>query len=276
MTVKDKILSKSILHGRGVVSEVIYVINKGELPKVKVSNDIKLLTVIDKGAIHNASLSKSNIINNEIEFIVIDKYIKWISKIEEMYKYISKNYDTLPKYILYLDGTDTLIINDIDNPKEILDYYSCKVLFNSEPDFWHTGTQAPKDFPKYYEKLQYEIKSKYVEKNKIKYGLDKYYHQSLNAGVFLGEKEYVFKLLEECLELMNDDYRKGYPYGDTDDQLLLRYFHNKYFEDISIDLFHKTMFWGTSESFKDKENILSPDILYKEKIKYEKIKGYEQ
>jgi len=132
MTVKDKILSKSILHGRGVVSEVLYVINKGELSKVKVSNDIKILTVIDKGAIHNASLSKSNIINNEVEFIVIDKYIKWISKIEEMHKYISKHYDTLPKYILYLDGTDTLIINDIDNPKEILDYYNCKVSVPSK------------------------------------------------------------------------------------------------------------------------------------------------
>jgi hypothetical protein len=270
MTVKDKILSKSILHGRGIVGEVLHIIYKGNLPEVRVSPDVKIVTVVDKYSNGNATLRKSNIIDNEVEFIVINKYIKWISKVQELYNYIVNNYESLPNYILYLDGSDTLIINDIQKPKEILDYYGCKVLFNSEPDFWHTGTQTPKDYPKYYDKLQYEIRYEYVEKNKKKYCLDNDYHQSLNAGVFLGEKEFIVKLLKECLTFMNDDYHKGYPYGDTDDQLLLRYFHNKYFEDISIDLFHKTMFWGSYDSFKEEENILSPDLLIDKRINYEK------
>jgi len=272
MNNKEKILGKSVLHGRGVVGEVLHIIYEGKPPKVEVSPDIKLLTVVDKSAMYNATLSKSNIINNSVEFIVVNKYIKWISKVRGLYNFIKNNYENLPKYILYLDASDTLIINDIQNPQEMLDYYNCKVLFNSEPDFWHTGAQTPKDYPKYYDKLQTKIKNEYAEKNKSKYGLDNgHCFQSLNAGVFLGEKDFVFKLMGECLDLMNDDYHKGYPYGDTDDQLLLRYFHNKYFEDISIDLFHKSFFWGTSDSFKDKENTLSPDLLNNKRIKYEKI-----
>lgn len=272
MIIKDKILSKSILHGRGVVGEVLHIIYKGKLPEVKVSSDIKLVTVVDVSANYNATLKKSNIMDNEIEFIVIDRYVKWISKIKELYNYIIINYEILPNYILYLDASDTLIINDIQNPKEMLEYYDCKVLFNSEPDFWHTGTQSPKDFPKYYDKLQTEIKYEYSQKNKLKYDLDNNHFQSLNAGVFLGEKDFLMGLLKEVLDFMNDDYKKGYPYGDTDDQLLLRYFHNKYFEDISIDLFHKYMFWGSYDSFKDTENTLSPDLLYEKRINYEKNK----
>lgn len=270
MNIKEKILSKSVLHGRGVVGEVLHKIYKGETPKVEVSPEIKLLTVVDKYSINNSTLSKSNIINNSVEFIIVDKYLKWISKVSELYNFIKNNYENLPKYILYLDASDTLIINNIQNPKGMLDYYNCKVLFNSEPDFWHTGTQTPKDYPKYYDELQTKIKNEYSEKNKLKYGLDSgHCFQSLNAGVFLGEKEFTFKLLKECLNLMNDDYHKGYPYGDTDDQLLLRYFHNKYFDNISIDLFHKWMYWGSYDSFKESENILSPDLLFDKRVKYE-------
>lgn len=269
MTVKDKILSKSILHGRGVIAEILNGEDSEGIPEVKVSSEIKVVTVLDESANINACLRHSNIVDSTIEFIVIKKYIKWVSKVEEVYNYISSNYEQLPDYILYLDGSDTLIINDIQNPKEILDYYNCKVLFNAEPDFWHTGTQAPDDYPKYYDKLQTSTKNEYVIKNKEKYKLDRYYHQALNAGVFLGEKDFILKLLGECLELMNDDYHKGYPYGDTDDQLLLRHFHNIYFDDISIDLFHKWMFWGSYDSYKEEENILSPDLLSQEMLQYE-------
>tara|TARA_R110000787_G_scaffold96721_2_gene200225 strand:- start:947 stop:1762 length:816 start_codon:yes stop_codon:yes gene_type:complete len=262
-----KLLKKNILHGRVICNEVINHYNS-ILPEVTISENIDIITVVDKSSFANASLRKVNIKNGEVNFLMVDKYIKWISKVKELYNYILNNYNELPDYLLYLDGTDTLIINDILNPKEMLDYYNCKVLFNAEPDFWHTGTQAPEDSPKFYKELQ-TTKAEYVIKNKEKYNLDRYYHQALNAGVFLGEKDFILKLLGECLELMNDDYHKGYPYGDTDDQLLLRHFHNIYFDDISIDLFHKWMFWGNHDSLKSEENMLSPDLLSQEMLQYE-------
>lgn len=268
MTAQEKILSKPILHGRGVLAEILHDIYSEGTPEVRVSSEIKIVTVVDESSNNNPDLRYSNIVDNTIEFIVIKTYIKWISKVKELYNYILNNYNELPAYILYLDGSDTLIINDILNPKEMLDYYNCKVLFNAEPDFWHTGTQSPEDSPEFYNELQ-TTKAEYIIKNKEKYNLDRYYHQALNAGVFLGEKDFVLKLLGECLELMNDDYHKGYPYGDTDDQLLLRHFHNIYFDDISIDLFHKWMFWGNHDSLKSEENILSPDLLSQEMLQYE-------
>ena len=268
----NKILTKSIIHGRGLLGEVINSFDKGVLPEVKVSDNIKILTVVNKGTVDNAILGKSNIIDNSVEFIVVDKYIKWITKIKELYNYIRNNFENLPEYILYCDGFDVVIINDIQNHRDILNYYKCKVLFNSEPKFWGTGAYTPKDYPNYRHDLNNKIANEYIQKNKIKYELnDNNYQQSLNAGVFLGEKEFLFKLLGECLDFMNGDYHKGYPYGETDDQLLLRYFHNKYFEDIAIDLFHKMMFWGTKDSLKKEINILSPDLLNNERIKYEKI-----
>lgn len=267
----NDILEKQILHGRDICYNTLLYYDYN-LPEVFVSNDIEILTVIDNPSLTNASLVKSNITNNNINIVLVEKYIKWISKIEGVLNYINDNYNNLPDYILYLDGTDTLVINDILNPKELLEYYNCKILFNSEPDYWHTGAESPKDYPNFYNELYRKPKTEYVTKSKKKYGLKKWTHHSLNAGVFLGEKDYVKKLMEETLDLMEDDYHKGFPYGAMDDQCILKYLHNKYFEDISIDLFHKSMFWGYGDSLKNEINRASPNLLEEERIKYEKNK----
>lgn len=263
-----EMLNKSILHGRVICNEVINHYN-GKLPEITISNNIEVLTVIDKPSISNASLKKVNIKNGEIKFLVVEKYIKWISKIEESLKYLKTNYDNLPEYVIYLDGSDTLIINDIINPKEILEYYDCKILFNSEPDYWHTGASSPNNIKNYYDILYMGIKDEYLKKSRKKYGFDYYNRSSLNAGVFLGEKDYVIEILNETLNIMKDDYNKGFPYGCMDDQCVLKFLHNKYFDKISIDLFHTTMFWGTKDTLNDKQDYFKVDYLKKFKEEYE-------
>lgn len=265
-----EILKKNILHGRVICNEVINHFN-GKLPEITISENIEIVTVIDKSSISNASLKKVNIKNSEVKFLMVDKYIKWTSKIEETLNYLKNNYNTLPEYVMYLDGSDTLIINDIINPKKILEYYNCKVLFNSEPDYWHTGASSPNDIKNYYDILYMGIKDEYLKKNREKYEFNYYNRSSLNAGVFLGEKDYVIKLLSETLDIMKDDYNKGFPYGCMDDQCVLKFLHNKYFDDISIDLFHTTMLWGTRDTLTDKEDYFKVNYLRKFKEKYEKM-----
>ena len=124
-----------------------------------------------------------------------------------------------------------------------MDYYGCKVLFNAEPQFHHTGVPDP--IPNYFDPLYYEHKDKYIELNKERYGSA--FQICLNAGVFLGEKEYLLSLLKEAYDLMADDVNKGFPYGCPDDQCLLRYLNNKYYGDIAVDVFNKFAFWGCSQ-----------------------------
>jgi hypothetical protein len=71
MTTKDKILSKSILHGRGVIAEILHGEGSEGIPEVKVSSEIKVVTVLDESANINACLKHSNIVDNTIEFIII-------------------------------------------------------------------------------------------------------------------------------------------------------------------------------------------------------------
>jgi hypothetical protein len=47
--------------------------------------------------------------------------------------------------------------------------------------------------------------------------------KSLNAGLFLGERIYLIEALKEILELMLDNPIKGFPFGESDDQLLWQY-----------------------------------------------------
>lgn len=265
------ILDRKLLHGRDICYNTILHYDD-KLPEVKVSQDIEIITVIDKHSLGNSSLLKSNIVNNKVKTIVVDVYVKWRSKIEEVLNYLVENYNDIPNYVLYMDGTDTLIINDVDNPKKLLDFYDCKLLFNSEPDFWHTGAEAPKDYPNYYLPLYEKIKDEYLEKSQNKYNLEKYHQHSLNAGVFLGEKDYVIEVLKEVLRYMTDNYSEGFPHGCDDDQCILKFIHNKYFENISIDLFNIIMFWGTPKSITDTEGQFSVEWVKNSKIKYTKTK----
>lgn len=240
------LLEFPIIHGRHLCNEVIVNCAIFE-KKITVSNDIQILTVVDKYNAFQNLLSKTSFESANVHVIVIDEYIKWISKIKSLKEYIEKEYDNLPSYILYLDGFDTLILQDILEPKKILDFYNCKLLFNMETNFVHTGFPEPS--LNYFDDLYYREASRAIMLNEKKYGFR--ISAALNAGVFLGEKDYVLQILKETLDYMLEDYNKGYPYGCLDDQCLLRFVHNEHFDDISIDLFNKFCFWGSKLTFED-------------------------
>lgn len=236
------LLDIPIIHGRFVCNEVL---SNFELPPTTIPENLHVVTVLDKPCADQRTVRAMNSGVERVHVKVVDEYIKWISKIEGLKEYIEDNYDSLPEYLLYLDGIDTLILKDIGDPKQYLDFYGCKVLFNAEPFFHHTGFAGPT--PNYFDRLytteSYRHDRLILEKFKVPILM------SLNAGVFLGEKDYILKLLNETYILMTDDPRKGFPYGCMDDQCLLRYLHNEHFEDIGIDVFNKVSFWGCPQAF---------------------------
>jgi len=244
-TYKD-LLQFPIIHGRFICNEVLTNVAIKE-KQVTISSDIQILTVCNQSSLGQSVIDQVNFANTKVHTIVIDEFVKWISKIQSLKEYIEANYDNLPKYILYLDAFDCLILQDIIHPQEYLDFYNCKMLFNVEGNFTHTGFPEPTS--RYFEPLYNIEAQRYSKLNEKKYGVA---HQcGLNAGVFLGEKEFTLKILTEALNYMLDDCNKGFPFGCLDDQCLLRFIHNEHYGDISVDLFNKLSFWGSSLTFED-------------------------
>jgi len=242
----------NVLHGRYLCGSILNDF-KNELQNTSVylTEDLAIFTVTDN---HSANASTLNSIkiknNNQVNFLKIEHYTKWISKVETLYFHIKNNYDNLPKYILYLDGLDTLILKDIINPSEYLEFYDCKILFNIENQYAGTGYEPPdRSYLSDFYNSQYQS---FLEKNKEKYG--NVLPFGLNAGVFLGEKYYILNLLKECLDYMSGDVKNGFPHGCTDDQYVFRYLHNKHYNIISADIFNVFSFWGGHMSIDNNSN----------------------
>jgi hypothetical protein len=230
---KNALQLKVFHHKHG--SHVMYSNGYFQNRTIKISPDLVIIQVNDENVKHSSLVNKVPFENpsSSIE-IVIPTYEKWLSKPAELIKYIEEHYEELPEYILYVDGSDVVIINDILDPKSMLDFYKCEVLFNCEPNFTHTGFGLPShDF---YSPL-YEIhKDKYAQLSFEKYGIEG--EKGLNAGVFLGRKKYMLEMLKEAYEYMIDDPNKGFPYGSLDDQCILRYLQILHFDKISCDVFN--------------------------------------
>ena len=240
-TFSKDILDYTIIHGRHCIKYCLdYVASK----EIKIDPNIFVYTITDRDTKGQLLTNKLNISNNSINIIEIERYIKWESKIIESIKYIKNNYNNLPEFILYIDGFDVIIANDIDDPKGMLDYYNSKMLFNGESNYTHTGFPDPT--PNYFDPLYYGEREKYIKLNQNKYNFP--LQKGLNAGVFLGYKDHVLRILEETYEYMMDDVNKGFPYGCKDDQCLLKYMLNKYYDTISVDVFNKYFFHCTQLS----------------------------
>ena len=263
----NDLLLKSVLHGRSICNSTINHFNR-KLPSVNSTEDLIILSVLDKRSDSNASINLINSDNFSIHKIFVTKYIKWISKIESLHDYIKLNYNSLPKYLMYLDAADTLIINNILDVENLLKFYKCRVLFNSEYGYWHTGFPSPPGTKKYYDTLYTKVKSEYFKLTKQKYGFTDLVQASLNAGAFIGETEYILNMLSQVMLLMKGDPEKGFPYGCQDDQCALKFFHSENFEDTSIDIFHKFFFWGTPDSLLSKKNQASPNYFANLKHNY--------
>ena len=257
-----EIQNHSVIHGRVICNEVLKANNR-KLPPVRISDNVYPVTVLDRPGYNNCTLKSLKFIEGEIKMLFVDKYKKWISKIETLSNFIEENYKKLPEYILYIDGIDTLILKDIKGIPSLLDRYGCKVLFNHEPAFWGTGNPQPGNIPGYYDKLFYDVKSEYVNKLNSKFSFTKKLEFSLNAGAFVGEKNYVLGLLNETLQYMEDSTDKGFPYGCQDDQLILKYLHNKYFDDISIDIYNEFFFWGAKQTLEENDKYFEPNCIKK-------------
>jgi len=159
-------------------------------------------------------------------------------------------------YIMWVDYSDTVLPTDIPDAKKILDYYNCKLLFNAE-DGYHIPDHPCIDknyrhsyFKKFKQDYYFKYYSEVVDKNRIKlHDITKLpYDRSLNAGVFLGEKKFIIKCFEEAYKYMIDDYNKGFPYGEQDDQIILRYMQSKS-NDIQIDYLNKFFLWVHGRKF---------------------------
>jgi hypothetical protein len=240
------LLDFPIIHGRYLCNEVLSNTNNKDRP-ITISDDIQILTVVDAPSRCQSLLDNTFFTNAKVHTIVIDEYVKWISKIKHLKEYIEAEYDNLPSYILYVDAFDTLIQQDILEPQKILDFYDCKMLFNMEANYSHTGFPGPTH--EYFDPLYYREAPRCYELSEKKFGSP--VQCALNAGVFLGEKQFTLQILTEALNYMLDDFTKGYPYGCLDDQCLLRFIHNEHFNNISVDLFNKFCFWGTVLTFED-------------------------
>jgi hypothetical protein len=169
-----------------------------------------------------------------IEYIILNttNFRCGLDLIEPLYDYI-KTIDE--KYVLYMDSRDTAILNDILDPQSILDSYNCKILFNAEDGYYFPDHPCvPKEYLDRYAEHNNEPAHFYYENRRDKVAhintinlQDKLncapHTKSLNAGLFLGEREYMIEVLSSMLEYMYDDPTKGYPYGEIENQKLWQY-----------------------------------------------------
>lgn len=218
---------------------------------INLSHELILLQVNDQYGSTNSKINKQTFSkSSRVVDIVVPVYEKWLTKPREILKYIKKNYDFLPNYILYTDATDVAILNDIDNPKDILDFYKCDVLFNCEPNYMHTAFGFPSH--EYYNPLYEKEKLIYEKLNEEKYGIK--HNRSINGGVFLGKKDYVMSMLEESIRYMEDDHNKGFPFGCLDDQCMFRWQQNQHFDKISVDVYNNYFLFAYPKSIESDIN----------------------
>ena len=215
-----------------------------------VSSDIKVVAISNYR--HQNPFIELYLNSNTMDFhfIELQTFRCWIDKIEPL---ITLAKSITNKYILYFDASDALIVSDINNPKDILDKYGCKVLFNAEDGYSQPGHSCdPKiwlaDCPDYY-----NTKHIIIDKNKLnlsKKMITNGFTRSLNAGVFLGEREFLIDALQQILDLMLDNPKKSYPYGESCDQVLWQHIMaNCQNNEIEIDFYNLFFLWTHSRKF---------------------------
>lgn len=245
MTKSDKELAEqmyefNVIHGQYLVGQSLNhldILSKS----VEISEDLQIVCVTDENS--RSYLQYKKIIGRPIHWQnKYEKYIKWSTKIIGLYDYLKDNYSTIPKYLMYLDSYDTMLIKDMPNPKEMLDYYQCQVLFNCENAFGGHGYPHPERYPEYWQTHGKHFKS-YSELLEKKYG-NVGPQPGLNAGVFLGEKEFMLEMITTVYEYLIGNPKNGFPYGTGADQELFRYFQIQNFDKVGLDIFNKYFFWG--------------------------------
>lgn len=238
---QDELLNFKVIHGLSP-SHLKDNLNYNYIPVI--SKDIKVV-MISNNEFQNPNLT--DYINSEkmdFTFIKLDLFRCWIDKILPLLE-LCKSIEN--KYIMYLDTTDTILVSDLLNPEEILNTYNCKILFNAEDNYSYPGHPCdPKEWLKnynsYYDSLE-KVRQTNIKNLSNKINTNGFY-KSLNAGVFLGERIFLIEVLSLIYDLMLDDRTKGYPHGESDDQLLWQFLMATYkHSEIEIDYYNLYFLW---------------------------------
>lgn len=243
----DELLTFKVIHGSGSN----FFKNDPNFNYIPfISNDVKVVMISNFN--HQNSNIEAYIKSDKLDFafLKLQTFNCWIDKIKPLLD-LAKSINN--KYILYLDTSDTVLVSDITDPKRLLDEYSCKVLFNAEDGYSHPGHPCdPKNWLKSYPDY-YKDKNAITDKNKLnlsKKMTTNGFTRSLNAGVFLGEREFLIDALQQILDLMLDDPKKGYPYGESDDQILWQHLMaNCKNNEIEIDYYNLFFLWTHPRKF---------------------------
>lgn len=243
----DELFNFKVIHGLSS-SHLKLSNNFNYIPNI--SKDVKVV-MISNFKNNNENIDYYLNSNNlDFSFVELDSFKCWIDKIKPLLD-LCEQIDN--KYVLYLDTSDTILVSDLLNPDEILGRYNCKILFNAEDNYSHPGHPCDpkdwlKDYPNYYENIEI-IRSK-NKSNLFEKINTNGFSKSLNAGVFLGERIYLIQFLKEILELMLDNPTKGFPYGESDDQLIWQYLmSNCKNNEIEIDYYNLFFLWMHSSKF---------------------------
>lgn len=242
----EELLNFKVIHGSGcnhLKSDPNFII-----PSISKEIKVVMISNFKHQNLNIDAYSKSDKL--DFTFIELQTFNCWIDKIKPLLD-LAKSINN--KYILYLDTSDTVLVSDITDPKSLLDKYNCKVLFNAEDNYSHPGHPCdPKEWLKLYPHY-YSGKGKVDERNKLNLSSKintNGFTKSLNAGVFLGEREYLINALQQILDLMLEDPKKGYPYGESDDQILWQYLMaNCKNNEIEIDYYNLFFLWTHSRKF---------------------------
>lgn len=241
---KDVLDSFYVVHGRAGAG---WFIQNKNFHSPKFSKDLFVVTVTsypDENPYYTFLFNETK--DTSIHRIISQDFECMISKIEILIPVLKARKE---KYTLWVDYSDTVIPRDIMNPEEILNFYNAKIVFNAEDGYHEAShpciddsyiTQYWEEFQKPYRGPFHETKLTNVNNLKSKTGLP--YERGLNSGVFLGERVYIIDCLTEMLSIMKDNYKKGYPYGDKDDQNVWRYIMANR-SGIEIDYLNKFFIW---------------------------------
>lgn len=257
--IDEELHNFKVIHG-GAGMQYLFERRFNHVPNV--SKDIRAVMITNfphQNGFNKLYLDRSDKLN--FSYLVLDtpKFRCGIDLIKPLLDHI-KTVDE--KYILYLDASDTVILSDIEDPQAILDTYKCKILFNAEDgySFPDHGCVDKTYLDKYAEKhncppSEYygEMRQEAVDKNVKR--LHKQvnsapYRKSLNAGLFLGEREYMITALTTMMEFMEEDPTKGYPYGEIENQKLWQYLQSLCENnEIEIDYLNLFFLWTHDRKF---------------------------
>jgi hypothetical protein len=249
-----------VMHGH---SGIHYLFNKKYEAIPNVSKDIKVVSITNmpyQNYLNKIYIDNPDKIDYECIILNTKKFRCGIDLIIPLYEYI-KTIDN--PYVLYMDASDCAILSEIENPKEILDFYNCKILFNAEdsysfPDHGCVDKSYLKKYAEanqcdenlYYGKIKQLTQEKNCQSLREKMKNITPYVKSLNSGLFLGEREYMIQILSDMIDLMNEDPSKGYPYGELENQKLWQYLQSECKNnEIEIDYLNKYFLWTHDRKF---------------------------